>query len=76
MTSRPPSFLAVPCFGFTPVPLRLFRQQIVSLSQSYCVSQVQKLTDERGGEGAGVEPNHTTARKLGPPLIVQSCQTL
>ncbi len=34
----------------------------VPLSQFSCVSPVQ-LTD---GRGVGVEPNHTTARKLGP----------
>jgi hypothetical protein len=40
-----------------------FRQQVVPLSQSSCVSQV-KLTDRRGGwEGVGKEPNHTTARR-------------
>jgi hypothetical protein len=32
---------------------------------------VVKLTDG-GGEGAGVERNHATTRKLGPPEIVQS----
>jgi hypothetical protein len=35
-------------------------QQIISLSQSSCVSSVQ-LTDGRRGEGAGVKPHHTAA---------------
>ncbi len=30
------------------------------------------IADGRIGEGAGVEPNHTTARKLGPLQIIQS----
>jgi hypothetical protein len=32
---------------------------------------VVQLTDD-GGEGAGLEPNHATTRKLGPLQIVQS----
>ncbi len=41
--------------------------QIASLSPSSCVSPVQ-LTDGGGGvgKGAGLEPDHRTAIKLGP----------
>ncbi len=47
-----------------PLP-SLSWQQVVSLSQSPCVSLVE-LTDGRVGEGVcGGEPNHTTARKPG-----------
>ncbi len=53
-----------------PPPSLLSFRQIVSLSQSSIVSLVQ-LTGGRGG-GGGVEPNHATARKLGPLWIIQS----
>ncbi len=54
----------------------LFRQQIVYLSQSSCVSPV-RLNDGRGvGRGWAFEPNHTTARKLEPLKIVQSSLAL
>jgi hypothetical protein len=43
----------------TPSPM----QQVVSLSQSSYASPVEP-TDRRGGDGVGVEPNHTTTRKL------------
>jgi hypothetical protein len=43
----------------------LSRAQVFSLSQSSCVSPVE-LTDGRGREGEGEEPNHTTARKPSP----------
>jgi hypothetical protein len=38
-------------FGSSPLPSPLFRHQVVSLSQSACVSLVE-LTDRRGGQGA------------------------
>jgi hypothetical protein len=45
----------------------LSRQQIVSLSQSYCVSLVElKLTGVGREVGVGEEPDHTTVRKPGP----------
>jgi hypothetical protein len=52
-------------------PLNLLsRQQVVSLSQSSCVSTPVELTDGRGGEGVGEEQNHTIARKPGPLYII------
>jgi hypothetical protein len=30
------------------------------------------MTGEGGEEGTGLEPNHSTARKLGPLYIIQS----
>ncbi len=58
---RGPSFLAVVWFGSSPIPYTpLFRQQVVSLSQSSCMSPGE---DTKGsGGGVGEEPNHTTAR--------------
>jgi hypothetical protein len=49
-----------------PPPPAVSRQQVVSLSQTshVHVSQVE-LTDEKGREGVGEEPNHTTATKHG-----------
>jgi hypothetical protein len=47
-----------------PPPFPFSCQQVFSLSQSSSVSPVE-LTDRRD-RGIGVEPNHTTARKLGP----------
>jgi hypothetical protein len=49
-------------------PLKLLsRQQVVSLSQSSCVSTPVGFTDGREmRDGEGEEPNHTTARKPGP----------
>jgi hypothetical protein len=43
----------------------LFRQQVISLSQSSCKSPVQLILIGEGGEGVGKEPNpnHKTARK-------------
>jgi hypothetical protein len=44
---------------------RLYRRrQVVSLSQSLCVSQVE-LTGGGGGVVMGEEPNHTTAKRPG-----------
>ncbi len=49
-------------------PLRPFsRHLLFILSQSSCVLSVE-LTDGRGGEGVGEEPNHMTARKPGPNI--------
>ncbi len=48
-----------------PPPSSLFRWKLVSLSHSACMSPGQ-LTEGRGGQGEGEEPNHTTTRKLGP----------
>ncbi len=57
--------------SYVSAPIPVSRQQLVSLSQSFCVSPVD-LTQEggpRGGEcdeGMGEEQNHKTARKPGP----------
>ncbi len=62
---RGPGFLAVFWFGHSPRPLPPpAGEQVVSLSQSSCVSPVE-LTDgirERGG--VDEEPNHTTRESL------------
>jgi hypothetical protein len=50
-----------PSSVMTP-PSSLSRVQVVSLSQSSCVSPLE-LTDGREEEGLGEEPNHTTVRK-------------
>ncbi len=63
MVYRGPGFLAVAWFGSSPAPSPLFRQQVVSLSHSSCVSPVDITY---GGDGVGEEPNHTIARKPGP----------
>jgi|LakMenEpi03Aug12_release.lakeMendotaPanAssembly.Ray.scaffolds.fasta_scaffold361101_3 hypothetical protein len=60
MNHRGPGFLAPP----HPLP-RLVCQQVVSLSQSSCVSPVE-LSAGRSGEGMGEELNHTTTSKSGP----------
>jgi hypothetical protein len=46
------------------------RQQVVSLSQSSCVSLVE-LTDGKGGGRVGEEPNHRIARMPGPLCNIQ-----
>jgi hypothetical protein len=64
---REPSFHA--CGRIIRLHARpLSRQQIASLSWSSGCRRSSFLA----GEGAGLEPNHMTARKLGPLLIVQS----
>ncbi len=52
-----------------PVPTFLSRQQVASLSQSFCVSLVE-LTDRRwgGGDGCGAQSKELTR---GPPELVQ-----
>ncbi len=59
-----PAFLrsvdSAPC----PPPSPLCSHQVVSLSQSSCVWPA-KLTERRGEEGVGEEPNPTIARKPG-----------
>ncbi len=47
-----------------PFPKLLSRQQVVALSQSFCVSPA-KVNGERW-EGVEEESNHTTVRKFGP----------
>ncbi len=67
MIYRGPGFLVVVWFGSSPTPsppLPTDLQEVVSLSQTSCVSPVE-LTDRRGGGGGG-EPSHTTTRKHGP----------
>ncbi len=67
MNYRGAGFLANIGFGSSPIPLPPFtRQQVVSHSQSSCVSP-DELTDVGGGGGGGEESNHTAARKPGPP---------
>jgi hypothetical protein len=61
-----PGFLAV---GSTPTPLPPFsRQQELPFFLSLPVCRRSSLLMGEGGrgKGAGVEPNHTTARKPGP----------
>jgi hypothetical protein len=53
---RGPGFLAVKLIGSSPTP---FHQQVVSLSQSSCVSPRSSLL-MGDGEGVREEPNHTT----------------
>jgi hypothetical protein len=48
MISRGPSYDLAP----PPSPLHFSRQEVVSLSQSSCVSPIE-LTDGKGGEGVG-----------------------
>jgi hypothetical protein len=69
MIYRGPSFLdSAPRPPLPPLP----SANCISFSFFLYVSPVQ-LTDGRGGgEGAGVEPNHTTARELGTSIILQS----
>ncbi len=55
---RVPGFLAYPL-------LCLSCQQVISLSQSSCVSSVE-LNDGRRGKRVGEEPNHGTGRKPAP----------
>ncbi len=58
-------FLAVILFGSSPPlapPPPHSRQQVVSLSQTSCVSPVKFTAKRRGGEG---EPSNTTARMPG-----------
>ncbi len=62
MIYRGPGFLAVVLFGFSPILFPLSCQRIASLfSHPSCVAYWRER-----GEGAGVEPNHTTARNPGP----------
>jgi hypothetical protein len=50
-------------------PLPLARQQVVSLSQSFCMSPVE-LSGGRDGEGVGEEPIYNAVRKPGPLKII------
>jgi hypothetical protein len=71
MMYRGPGFLAVYDSAPRPHPPPSC-QQVVSLSQSSCVSPVE--LNNGGEEGKGrvdEEPNHTTAKKPGPLLIIQ-----
>ncbi len=70
MISRGPDFLTVVWFGSSPPLTPLLRQQVFSLSQSPCVSPVERI-DGKGGERVGEELNHTTASKPGPLKIIQ-----
>ncbi len=54
MIIKGPSFFAIVWFGSTPAPSSVSK---LFLFLSFPVS---------GGEGAGMEPNHSTAGKLGP----------
>ncbi len=49
-------------------PSPLFPQQVVSLSQSTCVTTV--VLTMTGGGGVGEEPNHTTRKSL---ALYKSC---
>jgi hypothetical protein len=61
MIYRGTGILEVVRFASSPTPSPP-RQQIVSLSQSFCMSSVE-LT-EVGGSGMWREPNHTTVEKV------------
>ncbi len=67
MIYRGPSFLAVvndtaPSPPLPPPP----SVSKLSLFLSLLMCPQSSMTDGRKGGGAGVEPNHTTARKPGP----------
>ncbi len=72
---RETGFLSLVWFGSKPSPPPppppQSRQQVASLSQSFCVSLVVLLTGEGGGKGLGEELNHTIARKAGPLYLIQ-----
>jgi hypothetical protein len=56
MINREPGFLVVVCFGSSPTPLPHSRQQVVYLSQSSFVSQVESiLTGDGGWSGGGAK---------------------
>jgi hypothetical protein len=66
MIYRGPGFLAVVGFGSTPTP---FPSPVSKLPLFLSLPMCRRsclLTEEGGGEGVDVEPNHTTARKPGP----------
>ncbi len=69
MIYRGPGFLAVVWFGSTPAPSPVSNLTLSVFKGCRCSSL---LTGKEGGEGVGVEPNPTIARKLGPLSIVQS----
>jgi hypothetical protein len=69
MLYRDQFFCSRICSSPTPSP-PLSSQEVVSLSQSSCVSPIE-LTDGRRGGGGSKEPNHTAARKSGPLYIIQ-----
>ncbi len=73
---RGSSFLAIVFFGSSPTSSLFSPVSKLSLFLGFFVCRPSSLLTGRrwggGGERAGVEPNHTTARKLGPLQIVQS----
>jgi hypothetical protein len=69
MIYKVPDFLAVVGFGSSPIPplppgSPVRRPQVVSLSQSSCVSPGELTDGRRGGGSVGEEPNNTTAQNL------------
>ncbi len=66
MIYRKLGFLAVVRFGSSPTPC--LSSPVSKLSLCSSVSPVQ-LTDERGLEEVGEEPNHTMVRKPDPLLF-------
>jgi hypothetical protein len=52
MVYRGPGFLSRRMIWLLPHPSPLSRQQVVSLSQSSCVSPIQLTDGREGGEGA------------------------
>ncbi len=61
-------FPAVVWFGSSPTLSSLSRQKARPATK---LEKERQLSARRGGEGAAEEPNHTTARKLGPLWIIQ-----
>jgi hypothetical protein len=70
MFYRGPGFPAVLRFCSSPTHSAPLSRQVVSLPQSSCVSSVElsdrEMVGEGVGEGVGMEPNNTMARKPGP----------
>jgi hypothetical protein len=65
MIYRGPGFLAV---GSSPAPSPLLSRQYLDRRRTERLRTTDNLLT---GAGVGEEPNHTTARKLGPLYIIQ-----
>ncbi len=69
MRYRRPGFLAVKWCGSSPTPST--PSPVRKWHLFLCVTGRVELTDGRGGEGWGVEPNYATTRKPDPLYIIQ-----
>ncbi len=67
--SRRPGFVAVVWLAPPPPPRPISYEQVISLSQSFCVMPFS-LSGGRGG-GRWGEPIHMTTRKPGPLSVIQ-----